>query len=274
MFNLVNTSGGPLSIISLSQNFLTAGTANCEIYTKAGSYVGSEAVPANWTLQLSASNVVHGASGTLVPIPGIVAVTIPAGATQAFYVTCTSMTASSVAYTNGNLLTGAPVTGAVAFSDANLQFLCGIGNAYPFGTTFGGPTPGGQGRVWNGSITYALGNMPPADYQTNSSSASLLVNGVGTNGYTPAVVTKYAYVCPTGTVTATGNVAFSSTALGMPWDIVVSPANLVSVAAGAAQIPAGIINLNITQPLGFVNNFFGSNLPNFTFPGVTAASMT
>jgi hypothetical protein len=274
MFDLVNTSGGPLSIIAFSQNFLSGGTANFEVYTKTGSYAGSETVPANWTLQLSVSNLVHGASGTLVPIPGVVAVTIPAGATQAFYLTTTSATTSNVAYTVGTNVPGAPVTGAVAYSDANLQFLCGIGNAYPFGGVLGGPTPGGQGRVWNGSISYVLGNMPPANYQTNSSSSSLLVNGVGTNGYTPPVVTSYSYVCPTGNVSATGNVAFASTALGMPWDIVLSPANLVSVAGGAVQIPAGIINLDITQPLGFVNNFFGSNLPNFTFPGVTGASMT
>ena len=90
---------------------------------------------------------VHGAVPTLDPIPLAINVTIPQGATQAFYITCDTL--SSVEYTTG---VGSQV-GAVIASNAHVQVLGGIGKVYPFGTSLGLPT---QGRLWNGRINYCL----------------------------------------------------------------------------------------------------------------------
>ncbi len=124
----------------------------------------------------------------------------------------------------------------------------------------------------NMQITF--GAPAPTEYQANSSGASLTMGSASTNGCIAPIFTQQAYTCGATTIGATGSINYSSTALGMPWDVVISGANLVSVSGGALVIPAGIINLDLSQPFGFVNGFFGSNLPNFTFPGVTSATLS
>lgn len=123
------------------------------------------------------------------------------------------------------------------------------------------------------NMQLTFGAAAPIDYQVNSSGASLTMGTASTNGCIAPIYNQSSYTCPTGSLNATGNIGFSSTALGFPWDVVISPANLIAASAGAVVIPAGIINLDLSQPFGFVNGFFGSNLPNFTFPGVTSASI-
>jgi hypothetical protein len=148
MFDIVNISSQPISIGSLDQCFFNAGTsALIEIYTKPGSWNGSQTTPSAWTLVGSTSSFVHGVAPTIDVLPIPVNVTIAPNQTQGFYIT--GDVGTTVAYT-----TGANQLGTVIGSDANLQVIAGIGVAYPFGANFGLPT---AGRLWNGRVNYCPG---------------------------------------------------------------------------------------------------------------------
>lgn len=242
MFNVNNISAGQVSILSLGQNFLAAGTDNVEIYTKTGSFVGSEAIAANWTLVTSVTGFVHGA-GTAETIPALVNVSIPAGATQAFYVTVTAATPGNVAYTNGNLVVPATASGNVAFADANIQFVCGVGKVYPFGGTFGGPTPGGAGRCWNGRIDYVLGPITGAPWQVNSAAAYMDFDFVLASVLTPAKVSK----CVGAPVNACAD------SFGAPADLALNMLPTVSSLAGGVPVgPNHVVNLDLSGGFTFL----------------------
>jgi hypothetical protein len=147
MFDVVNISTGAMNIGSIDQCFFGAGSNNMYIYTKTGTWNGFQANPGAWTLVGGPVVTPHGVAPVLDPIPLVVNVTIPPGATQAFYVTGDA--ATTVAYTNGS--TAPLVIGGVIASNADLQILGGIGVAYPFGGTFGLPT---IGRLFNGRLNY------------------------------------------------------------------------------------------------------------------------
>ena len=142
----------------------------------------------------------------------------------------------------------------------------------------------GVGACANTGVSSTSNNRPnmqltfgapvPTEWQTNSSGATLSMAGASSNGCTPAILNQTSFACGATTVPSTGSIFFSSTALGMPWDVAISGSNLLPASGGGTTIPAGVINLNVAQPLSFVNGFFGSNLPNFTFPGITSASFT
>ena len=100
----------------------------------------------------NASGVVAEPQGTPTPVPIPIDVTIPAGETYAFYVTTTAV---GVYYTNGTAV------GSVFASDANIEFLEGTGNPYPFGGVF-------SPRIFNGVIHY--------DVSAGGSYATLLAN--------------------------------------------------------------------------------------------------
>jgi len=146
MFDIVNTSTTAISIGSFDQCFVNIGTsAFIEIYTKAGTWNGSETNPGAWTLVGSTTNFAHGVAPALDALPIPVNVTIAAGATQGFYIT--GDVGTTVAYTSGvNQL------GAVIGSDSFLQVTAGVGKQYPFAATFG--TPNMAGRLWNGRVNY------------------------------------------------------------------------------------------------------------------------
>ncbi|MBM3974693.1 MAG: hypothetical protein FJ301_11400 [Planctomycetes bacterium] len=145
MFDIVNTSTSAITIGSFDQCFLNANpVVTFQIYTKPGTWNGSEANPAAWTLVGSTTNLAHGIAPALDPLPITVNVTIAPGATQGFYLT--GDTGTTVAYT-----TGVNQLGTVIGSDASLQVTAGVGKSYPFGTTFGLPT---AGRLWNGRVNY------------------------------------------------------------------------------------------------------------------------
>ncbi len=143
MFDIVNLSAAPRTILSFDQCFFNGTSDNIEIYTKTGTSSGFELNSAAWTLVGSATAVAHGVAPALDPLPIAVNVTIPAGATQAFYVTTTGGT---VAYT-----TGAAQLGTVIGTDGILEVRAGAGMVYPFAGTFGLPT---AGRLWNGQVTH------------------------------------------------------------------------------------------------------------------------
>lgn len=145
MFDVVNTSARPIRIGGFDQCFANAGTsAQIQVYTKAGTWIGSQQNPGAWTMLGVTTNFVHGAAPTLAALPIPVDVTIQPGATQGFYIT--GDVGTFVAYT-----TGVGQLGAVIGSDASLQVTAGVGVPFPFGAPVGLPT---AGRLWNGRVHY------------------------------------------------------------------------------------------------------------------------
>jgi len=145
MFDVVNTSAAPITINSFDQCFAGAATATfVEIYTKPGTWNGSQQTPSAWTLVGRTNNFAHGTTPTLDPLPIPVNVTILPGATQGFYVTGDS--GSTVQYS-----TGSAQLGAVIGSNASVQVRAGVGVAYPFSAVYGLPA---DGRLWNGRVNY------------------------------------------------------------------------------------------------------------------------
>jgi hypothetical protein len=139
MFDIVGLQ--PVIITGFDVNL--TGTATIEVYsvTAGTTFVGNETNPAAWTLLGTVPNVVGAGAGVPTPVPLVLNVPINPAQQQGFYVTTT---AGTLAYTNGTL------QGAVFASNSDIQFLEGIGKAYPFGGSF---TP----RVWNGRIHYVPG---------------------------------------------------------------------------------------------------------------------
>jgi hypothetical protein len=136
----VTTLANPITVTSLDLN-LTSGTHTIELYTKAGTYVGSETKASAWTKVATGTLV---STGMNVPmsfsVPNLV---LAANAVTGFYVTDTS-NSWPMQYTNG----------ANTYSNADLQLSLRVGKAYPFGTT---TSP----RTWNGTIHYTLATIVP-----------------------------------------------------------------------------------------------------------------
>ena len=143
-------SGNMFDIVALSdvsiENFdcnLDTGPWTVEVYvvSAGGTFAGNEGNAAAWTL-IGTATVSGAGLGLSTGLGLSLGHSISAGQTQGFYVTCTNGTGMN--YTNGTS------QGAVFASDSNIQFLEGVGKAYPFSSTF---TP----RVWNGIIHYTTG---------------------------------------------------------------------------------------------------------------------
>ncbi len=209
MFDIVNTSAASIAITGFDQVFSTTGSADVEVYTKAGTWNGFENTAAAWTLAGSATAVAHQGPPNLTPLPIALNVAIAAGATQAFYITATAATATNVSYT-----TGVAGIGAVIGTDGLIQVLGGPGKTYPFGSSFGLPT---QGRLWNGQVHYCVNGDPatntslglgcirvfasfydffatPAQFDLNNSAITMTPSG---GGYT---VTSGGSFLPVGSV--------------------------------------------------------------------------
>ncbi|HEX6811710.1 MAG TPA: hypothetical protein VF384_08820 [Planctomycetota bacterium] len=139
MFDIVGLQ--PVVINGFDVNL--TGTATIEVYavTAGTTYVGNEANPSAWTLLGTAPNVVGLGAGVPTPVPITFSVPVNPAQQQGFYVTVTT---GSLAYTNGTLV------GSVFAANSDIQFLEGVGIAYPFGAIF---TP----RIWNGRIHYVPG---------------------------------------------------------------------------------------------------------------------
>jgi Ca2+-binding RTX toxin-like protein len=115
-----------LYITSLQFAFFAAPpfTSNFEIYTKSGTYVGSEGDAAVWTLTESGTAVVPAATSPSSVIQLTKPIKVDAGETVAFYI---RRDAGDVTYTNG---TG---SGTLLISDGNLRIFEGIGLNNLFG---------------------------------------------------------------------------------------------------------------------------------------------
>ena len=148
MFDVRPTSA-PVTIDDFDVN-LAAGTWDLEIYTVigGGSHVGNEQNPAAWQLVASIPGVVSAGPNVPTPLAQQLNIAAPCGVNTGIYVTTSNGT--GINYTTG---TGF-VVGDVYASNADLQFLAGTGNGYPFGAVFGPPA---GSRIFNGNIYYTVG---------------------------------------------------------------------------------------------------------------------
>jgi len=142
----VDVFGNALTVTSLDLN-LEAGTHELFLYTKAGTFSGSESTPGDWTLIDNISGVVS--NGDDVPTPVDFAdFVLAANSKTAFYVS-TGAGSPNFNYTDGT------VVDDVFASNSDLQIREGLGVAYPFGQTF-------SPRIWNGTINYDVVPEPMA----------------------------------------------------------------------------------------------------------------
>ena len=169
MFNIINTSGAPLSITGFAQgpgsgNSSVTG-ASMVIHYTPGDYTTQSA--ASWS-QLASGTVNLTASATTGYLP--VSVTIPAGATYGFYV---GLTSGSVQYTNG---TG---TAGVTPWHVHPKFTVteGLGGPYP--------SPTFSPRNWNGQIFFGSAGCSniraEVSFAINSDTAVAVGSGTETN---------------------------------------------------------------------------------------------
>jgi len=130
------------TITILSVDAHVSGNGYMKIYSKAGTYAGSEANASAWTF-IDSVNVISAGAGIPTPLNISINLTINSGQTRAFYVTGNGGAATAT-YTDGTTV------GAVYKSNADIQIKEGLGLAYPFGGAF-------SPRVWNGIVHYCTG---------------------------------------------------------------------------------------------------------------------
>lgn len=255
MFDVEAIGPSPVTIRNLAQNFLGTGgsAADVRVYavTGGGSYVPHQSNPAAWTL-LASGTVVTRPEGTPTPLPFVLALTIPPGATTGLYVTCTTSTPANVSYSFG-----LPGTQGLPFvSDAHLRIRVGVGRSWPFGVTF-------STRVWNGRMTYCPASTCPGDFETNSPDSSLAFDGIEGSPILPAI----RELCPGAPF------VFSSGSVhaGLGWETVITAGLPVSGFGPGLFTPGGQA-INVDFLTAFVAWLFGGPAPSFVpHPGVFVA---
>ena len=169
MFNIINTSGAPLSITGFAQgpgsgNSSVTGAAMIVYYTP-GDYTTQSA--ASWS-QIASGTVNLTASATTGYLP--VSVTIPAGATYGFYV---GLTSGSVQYTNGTGTAGV----SPWYIHPKFTVTEGLGGPYP--------SPTFSPRNWNGQIFFGSAGCSnirkEVSFAINTDTAVAVGSGVETN---------------------------------------------------------------------------------------------
>ena len=264
MFDVENISANPITVTGFDQTFFAGAVSPCvfEIYTHTGGFIGTQSTFAAWTLVGTNPSLAIPVSGVNTSVPtGIpVSVTIAAGATQAFWLTCTAATTSNILYTSG------PVGGlcGVMVTDGVLNLRRGVGKTYPLpGSTFGMTTGqlcgANSGRGWNGRVTYQTGAT--ASFETNDLNSSLDVNGVQGTACSKAVTT----VC----AGALANFTLATALVGNGFDVAYNLSPTVGGGAGALVTPNGqLVNIDFFGGLFFLN---GGGVPVFNpHPGVIA----
>ena len=133
MFDLVIKNG--ISLTGLTVNPQSSGSVTFEVYYRSGSFVGFEGSSAGWTLIETHVGTAVTAGGYYFPLT--TPLTMAPGL-HSLYVTATN---GSVSYTNGTS------AGSIYASNNDIDFLQGVGIAYPWAGTF-------NPRIWNGILHY------------------------------------------------------------------------------------------------------------------------
>jgi hypothetical protein len=122
-----------------------------------------------------------------------------------------------------------------------------------------------------GSVAFGASSLPlntgPAPWQTNHPEMSIDIDGVLSEGYSPAIVTRTFTPCSLATVT----VNLSSTVTGNPWDIALTAGPGYPANAGGFFTPNGqAVNLSLADPtLAFL--FFPNPSPPLSSVSIPAA---
>jgi hypothetical protein len=171
MFNIINTSGAPLTITGFAQGPGSGNTSATAVpvvvwYMPAPYVVNGP----NWT-QLASGNVnlTSGAATGYLPVN----VTIPTGATYGFFV---GRTTGSVQYTNGTGTAGV----STWYQNNDLIVTEGLGGSYP--------NPVNNPRNWNGKVYYGTVGCSElrqeVSFAVNTDSAQAVGTGTETNAAT------------------------------------------------------------------------------------------
>jgi hypothetical protein len=124
-----------------------SGTVNLEIYSTLGGYQGKENTPGAWTLEAAVQITGQGdvsSGGQETPVPLMLDIEIQAGQTMGFYITNMGGGEPNANYTNG--------TGTTRYENNEITITEGLGNQYPFSSTY-------SPRIWNGRIYYTAGGL-------------------------------------------------------------------------------------------------------------------
>ncbi|RYF39134.1 MAG: hypothetical protein EOO25_15655, partial [Comamonadaceae bacterium] len=176
---------------AMINNTTTVGTHTFGILTRAGTHIGSESTPAAWTPLGSTTFTLNpGQQNSSFDFP--MAVAVPAGGTQAFYLTA----AASVNF-RYNYRSAAPAAlGSVTVADPNLALRNGSGV-----TNFGAPI---VARAFVGTIVYrttatlpdtvtAIAGTPQSATVSTAFAAALAVRVTGSGGVPlPGVTVTFA----------------------------------------------------------------------------------
>ena len=140
-FNIINTSGSPLTITGFSQGPASgnnsATNVTMEAYMFPGDYTNNMTSSGWLMVGTAVVDLTTNSTTGYIPVSGVV---IPTGGTYGFWIGRTSGTQQ---YTNG---TGTPGV-TIWQSDANITITEGHGGTYPLGFNF-------SPRNWNGTIHY------------------------------------------------------------------------------------------------------------------------
>ncbi|MFY9518806.1 MAG: right-handed parallel beta-helix repeat-containing protein [Schleiferiaceae bacterium] len=171
MFNIINTSGAPLTITGFAQGPGSGNSSNPSasmvVWYMPAPYVVNGP---SWT-QLASGTVAltSGAATGYLPV----SVTIPAGGTYGFFV---GLTSGSVQYTNGTGTAGS----STWFQNNEFIITEGLGGSYP--------NPVNSPRCWNGKVYYGSVGCSEirkeVSFAVNSDSANAVGTGTETNAST------------------------------------------------------------------------------------------
>jgi hypothetical protein len=154
--------GGPpegLTVVGFEASTSMTDEVCFEVYSKSGTYEGSELDVSTWEA-IGASTVTGQGAGlpTDIPIGALDPMFVEAGGTRAFYIT---MTEPEMRYTEpvygeqtGELFSGSP--------DGHIELLVGSAVAYPFEEAW-------RDRIFNGAVVYALGDIGDNRYNKTAS---------------------------------------------------------------------------------------------------------